>query len=183
MTKQNKIYKMVYMGLLVSMALVLSLIERILPIPFIAPGAKLGLANLIIVISVYTLDSYKDSFIILILKILLSSILGGSISSLLYSISGGVLSFIVTILVKQLGKRYVSVIGVSTSAAVFHNVGQLFAASIIFKNFNIFLYLPILSIAGIGTGIFIGLSANYILNHFSKTSCFNKMLNLDKIEI
>ena len=176
MTKQNKIYKMVYMGLLVSMALVLSLIERMLPIPFIAPGAKLGLANLIIVISVYTLDSYKDSFIILILKILLSSILGGSISSLLYSISGG-------ILVKQLGKRYVSVIGVSTSAAVFHNVGQLFAASIIFKNFNIFLYLPILSMAGIGTGIFIGLSANYILNHFSKTSYFNKMLNLDKIEI
>ena len=175
MTKQNKIYKMVYMGLLVSMALVLSLIERMLPIPFIAPGAKL--------MSVYTLDSYKDSFIILILRILLSSILGGSISSLLYSISGGVLSFIVTILVKQLGKRYVSVIGVSTSAAVFHNVGQLFAASIIFKNFNIFLYLPILSIAGIGTGIFIGLSANYILNHFSKTSYFNKMLNLDKIEI
>lgn len=69
MTKQNKIYKMVYMGLLVSMALVLSLIERMLPIPFIAPGAKLGLANLIIVISVYTLDSYKDSFIILILRI------------------------------------------------------------------------------------------------------------------
>ena len=66
MTKQNKIYKMVYMGLLVSMALVLSLIERMLPVPFIAPGAKLGLANLIIVISVYTLDSYKDSFIILI---------------------------------------------------------------------------------------------------------------------
>lgn len=183
MTKQNKIYKMVYMGLLVSMALVLSLIERMLPIPFIAPGAKLGLANLIIVISVYTLDSYKDSFIILILKILLSSILGSSVSSLLYSISGGVLSFIVTILVKQLGRRYVSVIGVSTSAAVLHNVGQLFAASIIFKNFNIFLYLPILSMVGIGTGIFIGLSANYILNHFSKSSYFNKMLNLDKIEI
>ena len=53
----------------------------------------------------------------------------------------------------------------------------------IFKNFNIFLYLPILSMVGIGTGIFIGLSANYILNHFSKTSYFNKMLNLDKIEI
>ena len=183
MTKQNKIYKMVYMGLLVSMALVLSLIERMLPIPFIAPGAKLGLANLIIVISVYTLDSYKDSFIILILRILLSAILGGSMSSLLYSISGGIFSFLVTILVKNLGGKYVSVIGVSTSAAVFHNVGQLLAASIIFKNLNIFLYLPILSIAGIGTGIFIGLSANYILNHFSKTSYFNKKLNLDKMKI
>ena len=56
---------------------------------------------------------------------------------------------------KQFGKRYVSVIEFSTSAAVFHNVGQLFAASIIFKNFQYILYLPILSIAGIGTGIFI----------------------------
>ena len=52
MNKYNKTYKMVYMGLLVSMALALSLIERMLPVPFIAPGAKLGLANLIIIISV-----------------------------------------------------------------------------------------------------------------------------------
>ena len=105
MNKYNKTYKMVYMGLLVSMALALSLIERMLPVPFIAPGAKLGLANLIIVISVYTLDSYKDSFIILILRIILASTLGGSLSSLLYSISGGILSFIATILVKNLGKN------------------------------------------------------------------------------
>ena len=73
MNKYNKTYKMVYMGILVSMALSLSLIERMLPVPFIAPGAKLGLANLIIIISVYTLDSYKDSFIILILRIILAS--------------------------------------------------------------------------------------------------------------
>ena len=183
MNKYNKIYKMVYMGLLISMALALSLIERMLPIPFIAPGAKLGLANLIIIISVYTLDSYKDSFIILILRIILAATLGGSMSSLLYSICGGILSFLATILVKYLGGKSVSVIGVSASAAVFHNVGQLFAGSIIFKNINIFLYLPLLSISGIGTGIFIGLSANYILNHFYKTSYFKKKLNLNKINV
>ena len=181
MIKSNKTSKMVYMGLLISMALVLSLIERMLPIPFIAPGAKLGLANLVIVISIYTLDSYKDSFVVLIFRIILASILGGSLSSLLYSISGGILSFIITILVKNIGGKYVSVIGVSSSAAVFHNIGQLFAASIIFENFSMFLYLPILSIAGVGTGIFIGLSANYILNHFYKISYFNKNFNLDKI--
>lgn len=181
MIKSNKTSKMVYMGLLISMALVLSLIERMLPIPFIAPGAKLGLANLVIVISIYTLDSYKDSFVVLIFRIILASILGGSLSSLLYSISGGILSFIITILVKNIGGKYVSVIGVSSSAAVFHNIGQLLAASIIFENFSMFLYLPILSISGIGTGIFIGLSANYILNHFYKISYFSKNFNLDKI--
>lgn len=170
--KLNKTSKMVYMSLLVSIALILSLIERMIPTPFVAPGAKLGLANLIIIISVYTLDSYKDSFIILFLRIFLAALLGGSISSLLYSVTGGTLSFIITIIVKELGKNHVSVIGVSASAAVFHNIGQLLAASLILNNFSIFLYLPLLSITGIITGIFIGLSANYILNHFKRLPYF-----------
>ncbi|MGL6105148.1 Gx transporter family protein [Romboutsia sp.] len=171
--KINKTRKMIYMGLLVSMALILSLIERMIPVPFIAPGAKLGLANLVIIISVYTLDNYKESFTVLILRIVLSTLLGSSVSMLLYSISGGLLSFIITILVKELGGKYVSIIGVSTSAAVFHNIGQLFAASLILDNFGVFLYMPILSIAGIGTGIFVGLSANYILEHFQRLNYFN----------
>ena len=86
----------------------------------------------------------------------------------------------VTILVKKLGGKYVSVIGVSTSAAVFHNIGQLFAASLILNNFGVFIYLPILSIAGIGTGFFIGLSANYILNHLKKLPQFRGKLMLEE---
>ncbi|MBS5786737.1 MAG: Gx transporter family protein [Clostridioides difficile] len=178
--RTNKTSKMIYMSLLVSMALILSLIERTIPVPFITPGAKLGLANLIIVISVYTLDNYREAFAVLILRLLLSTLLGSTVSALLYSATGGVLSFIVTILVKKLGGKYVSVIGVSTSAAVFHNIGQLFAASLILNNFGVFIYLPILSIAGIGTGFFIGLSANYILNHLKKLPQFRGKLMLEE---
>lgn len=170
--RKNKTSKMVYMGLLVSMALVLSLIERMIPVPFIAPGSKLGLANLVIIISVYTLDNYKESFTILILRILLTTLLGGSVSMLIYSACGGILSFLVTIIVKELGGKHVSIIGVSASSAVFHNIGQLAAASIILNNIGMFLYLPLLSIAGIGTGIFVGLSANYILSHLFKMPQF-----------
>ena len=170
--RKNKTSKMVYMGLLVSMALVLSLIERMIPVPFIAPGAKLGLANLVIIISVYTLDNYKESFTILILRILLTTLLGGSVSMLIYSACGGILSFLVTIIVKELGGKHVSIIGVSASSAVFHNIGQLAAASIILDNIGIVLYLPLLSIAGIGTGIFVGLSANYILSYLFKMPQF-----------
>lgn len=170
--KLNKTSKMVYMSLLISMALILSLIERMIPTPFVAPGAKLGLANLVIVISVYTLNSYKDSFIILFLRIFLASLLGGSVSSLLYSVTGGILSFIITIIVKEIGGKHVSVIGVSACSAVFHNIGQLLAASIILNNFRVFLYLPLLSITGIMTGIFIGLSANYTLSHFKTLPYF-----------
>lgn len=166
--KLNKTSKMVYMSLLIAFALVLSLIERILPVPFIAPGAKLGLGNLVIMLSIYTLDSYKDSFIVLMLKIFLSTMLGGSLSSFLYSACGGIFSFLISVLLKEGLKEKVSIIGVSSAAGVFHNIGQLLVASLILNNICIFLYLPILSISGITTGIFIGLSANYIVCHLKK---------------
>lgn len=170
--KLNKIRKMLYISLLVSMALILFTIENMIPVPFITPGAKLGLANLVIMIAVYTLDSYKESFLVLILRIILSSLLVGNLSTLLYSSVGGILSFFVSVLVKELGGKYVSIIGVSASAAVFHNIGQLLVASLILNNFGVFLYLPVLSIAGIGTGIFVGLSANYLIAHLNKLPYF-----------
>ncbi len=180
--KLNKTSKMVYMSLLVSMALILSLIERMIPVPFVTPGAKLGLANLIIILSIYTLDSYKESFVVLILRILLSAMLGGNISSLLYSATGGIFSFIITILVKELGRKYVSIIGVSASASVFHNIGQLLVASLILNNFNVFLYLPMLSSIGIITGIFVGLSANYLLKNLANSSYFRSKMSLEKYD-
>lgn len=163
---------MVYMSLLIAMALILFIFEAMIPIPFITPGAKLGLANLVIMIAVYTLDSYKESFAVLLIRILLSTFFAGSASTLIYSISGGVLSFIVTVIVKELGGKYVSIIGVSAAAAVFHNIGQLLVASLILNNFGVMLYLPILSLAGIGTGIFVGISANYLVAHLNKILYF-----------
>lgn len=175
----DKTSKMVYMSLLVSMALILSLIERMMPVPFVTPGAKLGLANLIIIISVYTLDSYKDAFIILVLRVLLSALLGGNMSILLYSATGGIFSFIATLATKELGGKHVSIIGISSCASVFHNVGQLLAASLILNNFGVYLYLPVLSSIGIVTGIFIGFSANYLLSHLKKIPYFRNKLSLD----
>lgn len=170
--KLSKTSKMIYISSLVSMALILFTIENMIPVPFITPGAKLGLANLVIMIAIYTLDNYNQAFLVLALRIILSSLLVGNLSTLIYSSVGGILSFFVAILVKELFKDKVSIIGVSASAAVFHNVGQLLVASLILNNFGIFLYLPILSIAGIGTGIFVGISANYLLDHLRKLPYF-----------
>lgn len=170
--KLSKTSKMIYISSLVSMALILFTIENMIPVPFITPGAKLGLANLVIMIAIYTLDNYKQAFLVLALRIILSSLLVGNLSTLIYSSVGGILSFFVAILVKELFKDKVSIIGVSASAAVFHNIGQLLVASLILNNFGIFLYLPVLSIAGIGTGIFVGISANYLLAHLRKLPYF-----------
>lgn len=168
----RKTSKMVYIGLLVAQALVLHIIERSIPVPFITPGAKLGLANLITVISLYTLDRKKDAFLVLFLRLILSTMFGGNLSSFMYSVTGGILSFLSMILIKELFKDKVSIIGVSSTGAIFHNVGQLIIASLIVNNIGVMLYLPILSTIGIGTGIFIGVTANYAVTHLRKLPMF-----------
>ncbi|MGG7142173.1 Gx transporter family protein [Clostridium nigeriense] len=168
----KKTSKMVYIGLLVAQALVLYIVERSIPVPFITPGAKLGLANLITVIALYTLDSKKDAFLVLFLRLTLSTMFGGNLSSFMYSAAGGILSFLSMVVVKGLFKDKVSIIGVSSAGAIFHNVGQLIIASLIVKNIGVMLYLPILSTIGIGTGIFIGITANYAVAHLRKLPMF-----------
>lgn len=159
--------KMIFIALLVSMSLVLHIVEGMIPVPFITPGAKLGLANIITVIALYTLSD-KEAFLVLFLRILLSVMFGGSISRLMYSLSGGVLSYVTMVITKRIFKGKVSIIGVSCVGAVFHNVGQLLAAAFIVKTMNVMLYLPVMSIAGIGTGIFVGITGEFAVKHLKK---------------
>ncbi|ERK32235.1 Gx transporter family protein [Clostridium intestinale] len=171
----RKTTKLVYMSLLVAQALVLHIFENMIPVPFVTPGAKLGLANLITVIALYTLDKKRDVFYIIILRLALATMFGGNLSSFMYSFSGALLSFLIMIIVKKIGTDKVSIIGVSCAGAVFHNVGQLLIASWIVKNIGVMLYLPVLSLVGILTGFFIGLTANYALKHMSKLPYFGKI--------
>lgn len=163
----RSIRKMIYISLLIAMSLVLHIFEGMIPVPFITPGTKLGLANIITVIALYTL-SYKEAFLVLFLRILLSVMFGGSVSRLLYSLSGGVLSYIFMVITKSLGKDKVSIIGVSCVGAVFHNIGQLSTASLIVETMSVMLYLPVMSVAGIGTGIFVGITSNFAVEHLKK---------------
>jgi len=168
----RKTSRLVYVGLLVAQALVLHIIERMIPVPFVTPGAKLGLANLVTVIALYTLDSKKDAFLVILLRLTLSTMFGVSLSSFMYSAAGGTLSFLAMLSIKETFKDKVSIVGVSSAGAIFHNIGQLIIASAIVNNIAVMLYLPILSVVGIVTGIFIGITANYVVNHLKKLPMF-----------
>lgn len=156
--------RLMMMGLFVSMALVLHIAEKMMPIPFIAPGVKLGLSN-IITLTVLIFLGFKDAFLVLLARILLSSVFAGGLSGFIYSISGGILSLLIMELTRRLGKEDVSVIGISVIGAVFHNIGQLLAAALVIKNVNIFVYFPILFLAAVGTGVFVGLTTKYLLGY------------------
>ncbi|MBE6024871.1 MAG: Gx transporter family protein [Cellulosilyticum sp.] len=156
---------LIYLSLLVTMALVLSLIERTIPVPFMTPGAKLGLANLVTVLALYSVPKKRDIAMIIIARLFLTSIFGGSISGLIYGSMGALLSFLIMIWIKETLKDKVSIIGVSAAGAVFHNIGQVIVSMCIVQNIGVVLYLPFLSIAGIVTGVFVGIAANYIITY------------------
>lgn len=161
----SKNKKIIYIALLVAQGVIIGLLENMIPFPFaFAPGAKLGLANLITIIAIFTMPM-KDSFTLVVLRLFLTTLLGGTVSTLMYSAAGAFLSYFGMLTLKQLGPKRISTIGISAFGGFLHNVGQLLIASWIAKSWTVMLYLPILSWIGILAGIAIGIAANYLMLH------------------
>ncbi|GAA2902865.1 Gx transporter family protein [Enterococcus pseudoavium] len=161
----NKTQKLIYIALLVAQGVILGLVENLIPSPFaFAPGAKLGLANLITIVAIFTMPK-KDSFSLIWMRLILTTLLGGTISTFLYSMSGSLLSYFGMLLVKSLGPKRVSIIGISATGGFLHNVGQLIVASWIAQSWTVMLYLPVMSFLGILAGSVIGIAGNYLLEH------------------
>ena len=163
MTKTRKI---TILAIIISQALVLHYIESFIPV--LAPGAKLGLANIMTMITL-VLFGFKEAMIVVVIRSVLGPLLGGSVTGILYSLSGGILSgFIMSVLYLKLD-IYFSLMGISTAGAVFHNIGQLLTASWIFGTIGIlYTYLPVLMLAAVVTGYFNGLVTRYILGYLEK---------------
>ena len=91
-------------GLLTALALVLGLLDRAIPLTALlggaAPGIKLGLANTVLLYAVYLMDWQSAAFLMLV-KVLLSGFLFGSLTAILYSLSGGILSLLVMLAVRK----------------------------------------------------------------------------------
>lgn len=169
----QKTFHLIILGLFIAQSLVLYVVEGMLPVPFIAPGAKLGLANLITVIALYALPRKRDVAIILLVRIILATAFGGGINAFFYSVAGAMFSLGSMLFLQKTGKF--SLIGVSAAGGIFHNLGQVIVASLVVENIKIMLYLPILAIAGTGTGILIGITALFTLKHLQKLPLYRKM--------
>lgn len=154
--------KIAYSSILVALALILSYVEALIPINFGIPGVKLGIANLVIVIGLYFLNT-SQVFIILIARIVLVSFLFGNMSAMLYSLAGGIVSFVIMILIRKI--KGFSIVGVSIAGGVAHNIGQLIVASLVVENLKLIYYLPVLMIAGTLTGMLIGIIAQQVRQH------------------
>lgn len=142
----SRLQRIIFISLLVAQGVVIGLVENMIPYPFaFAPGAKLGLANLITIIALFTMPK-KDSFLLIWLRLILTTLLGGTVSTFLYSMSGSLLSYFGMSLVKQLGPKRVSIIGISAAGGFLHNVGQLITASWIAQSWSVMLCRSCLSL-------------------------------------
>ena len=152
--------RVAYFGVFTALALIFSYVETLIPVHFGVPGMKLGLANLIIVIALYKMR-VREAFLLSVLRVLLSGFLFGNYFSIIYSLSGALLSLSAMTLLKRAGGF--SVMGVSTAGGVFHNIGQLIAAMVAVETFSAAYYMPVLLVAGAATGFLIGAAADGML--------------------
>ena len=156
--------KTAYMGMLTALAFVLSYLESLIPINLGVPGIKLGLANLVVIIALYTMDT-KMAFTLSLVRILLTGFTFGNLSTMIYSLAGGMLSLGIMIFVKRF--PVFSVTGVSVLGGVFHNVGQIAAAALIAETGSLFYYLPVLIFSGTIAGTLIGILSSILIRHLT----------------
>lgn len=151
----------VYIASLLTMSIVLSMVEGLIPIP--VPGVKLGLANIIILVMLYDFKT-SEAFLVLIIRIFLVGILRGNIFQVPFfmSLCGGLTSFIVMRVFSLF--KFFSIIGVSVIGSIFHCVGQIVIAIILLGTAQVVYYLPLIAILSTVTGVLTGIISKRFLS-------------------
>lgn len=157
--------KVAYYGLFAALAILMGYVEMLVPVPVPIPGVKLGLANVIIIIMMYYMDT-KSAFFVSLVRVVLSGLLFAGFAGLLYSLAGAMCSFAVMALLKKTEKF--SIAGVSIAGGIFHNVGQIIVASLVVQNVKMAYYLPFLLVSGVVTGLLIGIVAKTALGYLKR---------------
>lgn len=163
----SSLKRYIFLSLLTAGAMILSIIEGMIPLPFIAPGAKLGLTN-IVTLTVIVIFGFKDAMLVTILRCTLLMIVAGNPISFTYSIISGTLSVAAMFLSLKYFGKYFSLIGISVIGALTHNASQITVAALMFENIMMFTYLPILSLMSIFTGCFVGYTSIFASDNLNK---------------
>ncbi len=155
-------------GVLASLAIILSYFEML--VPPIAPGVKLGLANIVVLLALYTLTP-KLAFNISLVRVVCVAILFGGINTLMYSFSAAVASFTMMYLFKKSG--LFSIYGVSIIGSFIHVTTQLCVSVLVLENTGLFTYLPLLTFSALITGFLIAYIGRRVVNHLVANNISN----------
>lgn len=167
----KKLNKMIFISVLVAVGLALGVLESAIPLPIAMPGARLGLSNMVVLVTI-VIFGFKDGIKVSMLKSVVLMLVTGSVSSFIYSFSGAVLSSIAMYITYRYLSRFFSLIGVSIMGALAHNFAQVSVAVLILFNLRIYTYLPFLMIMSLFTGYFVGLASGMIIKNLRRNYRF-----------
>lgn len=167
--RSSRIRTVAFVGITASVALLLALVETMIPQPIY--GIKAGLPNVVILYVLYCLGPVYAALISFVRIFLLWAMFGNAVS-LAYSVAGAVLSLLAMSLMKRTNKF--STVGVSVTGGVMHNLGQILVAMVILDTSKIAYYLLVLAVTGTISGIFIGLCGALLVKRIPKERIFRK---------
>ena len=156
-----KTKKIAVLALAIALAMILSFVESQIPAFVAIPGVKVGLANIAVVFVLYKLG-WKEAVLISLVRVVMVSMLFGTLVSLFYSVAGAVLSLTGMVLLKKTG--LFSTVAVSVTGGVLHNVGQILMACLLLETNVIVYYLPFLILSGVIAGVVIGVVSAIMVN-------------------
>jgi len=163
-----KVKKLTFLALLSAIALTIFMLEAQIPAIVPVPGIKLGLANIVTVFAVFTMGPV-EGVMILAVRIFLGAVFAGNFSTILYSAAGGALAILITVLLRKiLKKNQIWVAG--CLGAVTHSIGQMIVAVLVTGTPSLIVYLPVLIVCSIVTGLFTGLCAQFLIERWRNQS-------------
>lgn len=142
-------------ALFVALAVALNIVERSIIIPGVHPGVKLGLANVISLLSIIMLGP-GDAFLIVAVRCFIGAVIAGNPVSFLFSFIGGMLSTLVMVVMWNYFNEFIGIVKISMTGAVFHNVGQLLMAALLVQSWQVYVFLPVLMLSAVTTGYIVG---------------------------
>ena len=155
----KKTKRLVLLAMLTAVAMILSYVESLLPSVGI-PGVKMGLANIAVIFALFRFG-WKEAAALSLVRVVLVSLLFGSVGAMLYSLAGAVLSLAVMALLRRIDRF--STVGISVAGGVAHNAGQILMAMLILQTKQLLVYLPVLAVSGIAGGVLTGLAAALLI--------------------
>ena len=155
----KKTKRLVLLAMLTAVAMILSYVESLLPSVGI-PGVKMGLANIAVIFALFRFG-WKEAAALSLVRVVLVSLLFGSVGAMRYSLAGAVLSLAVMALLRRIDRF--STVGISVAGGVAHNAGQILMAMLILQTKQLLGYLPVLAVSGIAGGVLTGLAAALLI--------------------
>ena len=175
-TKYFSARRIATLAVLCAMGLIMFMVESLFP-PLFLPGAKMGLSNIFSLLTLFLLGPV-DAFVLVVVRTVLGSLIVGNMSTLMYSLTAGVVSVIASSVLVELVYPKVSIVAISIVSAVLHNLTQNVVFCLVSNTPQMFSYMPWLALLGVLAGIIVGFAVWFILRMIPSRT-FAAMLDID----